>query len=213
MITNPSVARAIGLPKSPSIVMYSSTHGIYQYIGTGDIHAILNWTSTDSQYRIVNKLQWNGVLNRSSAVLFVPINDTKLSVPILKDYRLAAARYSLLTYSSSLPCHNLRHFKHSSCTSQFPQCGVVHEDYCSQYCSAIPDGKLYSMLNSQSSIHDSVLVSPNSCMYKCYPLELSFHYADTYMFFTTLRKFGLEVTNRPSLVVLDPKVSIHYVVF
>jgi len=190
--------------------MYSSTHGVHQYIGTGDISAIHNWTSTNSQYRIVNKLRWNGVLNGSSAVLFVPINDTKLTVPILKHYRLAAARYSLLMYSSSMPCHNLKHFKHSSCASQTPQCVVQHENYCSQYCSAIPDRNLYSMLDSYSSIHNSVLVSPNSCIYKCYPLELSFHFGDTYMFFTTLRKFGLDVTNQPSLVVVDPKVLIHY---
>ncbi|XP_065898648.1 uncharacterized protein [Dysidea avara] len=211
VVTNPTVAGAIGLPYPPSIVMYSRTHGIYQYFGTGDISAILNWTSTNSQYRIVNKLQWNGVLNAPSAVLFVPINDTKLSVPILKDYRLAAARYSLLMYSSSLPCHNLRHFEHSTCTSQIPQCVVQYEDYCSRYCTAVPDGKLYSVLNSQSSIHDSVLVAPNSCMYKCYPLELSFHYADTYMFFTTLKKLGLQVTNKPSLVVVDPKSELEFV--
>ena len=207
MVTNPTVAKAIGLPKSPSIVMYSTTHGAYQYIGIGTTSAILNWTSTSSQYRIVNKLRWNGVLNASSAVLFVPINDSELSVPILKEYRLAAAQYSLLMYSSTLPCHNLKHFKHSICASQIPRCVLQYDDnYCSHYCSAIPDGKLYSTANSQSCVHDSVLVVPNSCVYKCYPLELSFHYGDTYMYFTTLKKLGLEVIDKPSVVVVDPKV-------
>ena len=70
IVTNPTVAIAIGLPNAPSIVMYSTTHGIHQYIGTFDQAKFRNWTSTYYHYRVVNKLQWNGVLGGSFAQLY-----------------------------------------------------------------------------------------------------------------------------------------------
>ena len=204
IVTNPSVAGAIGLPTAPSIVMYSTTCGVHKYIGTFDQSKFQNWTSTHFHYRVVNKLQWNGVLGGSFAILFVPLNHTELSIPSLREYKSAAARYQAVLQSSKVPCCNLKHFRHSACMSTILYC--LSSQYDDQYCSVFPDGRHYSRMESQSSLHDSVLMLPYSCLLKCYPLNMIFLYADSFILMSLMRKMGLEDSHKPSLMIVDTKV-------
>ena len=57
IVTNPTVATAIGLPNAPSIVMYSTTHGIHQYIGTFDRAKFRNWTLLQSCEQVA--MEWS----------------------------------------------------------------------------------------------------------------------------------------------------------
>lgn len=204
IVTNPVVAQAIGLPKAPSIVMYSITHGIHQYVGNFDQSRFRNWTLNHRQYRVVNKLTWNGVLGGSFAILFAPLNHTKLSIPILKHYKLAAARYQLVVRSSRLSCRNLKHFRHSACISSIPRC--LSSRYDDSYCSMFPNGQYHSGMASQPSLYDSVLMLSYSCLLKCYPLNLTFLYADSFTLASLMRKLGVENSHKPSLMVVDTKV-------
>ena len=206
IVTNPTVAQAIGLPKAPSIVMYSRTHGIHQYIGPFGHSKFRNWTLTHRDYRVVNMLKWNGVLSGSFAILFVPLNHTELSMPVLRNYKLSAARYQLIMKSSKVSCQNLKHFRHSVCASSIPRCLSSRFDH--RYCSALPYGQFYSRMKSQLSLHDSVLMLPYSCLLKCYPLNLTFLYTDSFMLLPLMRKLGLEDSHKPSLMIVDTKVFI-----
>ena len=212
IVTNPTVARAIGLPTAPSIVMYSTTHGIHQYIGTFDQSKFRNWTSTHYHYRVVNKLQWNGVLGGSFAILFVPLNHTELSMPALREYKSAATRYQAVLQSLKVPCRNLKHFRHSACMSTIPRClPSDSSQYDDHHCSVFPDGQYYSRMESQSSLHDSVLMLPYSCVLKCYPLNITFLYADSFILLSLLRKMGLEDSHKPSLMIVDTKVFSYHI--
>ena len=206
IVTNPIVAQAIGLPKAPSAVMYSVTHGIQQFVGTFDYSRFRNWTLTHHRYRVVNKLKWNNVLRGSFAILFVPLNHTELSMPVLRDYKLAAAKYQLVKKSSKISCQNLRHFRHSACISTVPRC--LSSEFDHNYCSVLPYEQFYSRVDSQSSLHDSVLMLPYSCILKCFPLNLSFVYSDSFSLLPLMRKLGLEDSHRPSLIVADTKVLV-----
>ena len=204
IVTNPTVATAIGLPNAPSIVMYSTTHGMHQYIGTFDRAKFRNWTSTHYHYRVVNKLQWNGVLGGSFAILFVPLNHTELTMPVLREYKSAATRYQAVLHSSKVSCYNLKHFKHSACMPSIPQ--SLYSQYDDYYCSVFPGEQYYSRMECQSSLHDSVLMLPYSCMLKCYPLNMMFLYADSFILLSLMRKMGLEDSHKPSLMIVDTKV-------
>ena len=185
--------------------MYSRTRGILQYTGPFDHSRFRNWTLTHRDYRAVNMLKWNGVLGGSFAILFVPLNHTELSMPVLRDYKLAAARYQLVMKSYKVSsCQNLRHFRHSACVSSIPRSLSSRFDH--NYCSVLPFGQFYSRMESQSSLHDSVLMLPFSCLLKCYPLNLTFLYTDSFMLLPLMRKLGLEDSHKPSMMVVDTKV-------
>ena len=204
IVTNPIVAQAIGLPKAPSIVMYSRTYGIHQYVGPFEHSRFRNWTLTHQNYRVVNMLKWNAVLGGSFAILFVPLNHTELSIPVLRDYKLAAMRYEVVMKSSKVSCQNLKHFRHSACASSIPCCLSSRFDH--NYCSVLPYGQFYSRMESQSSLYDSVLLLPYSCLLKCYPLNLTFLYTDSFILLPLMRKLGLEDSHKPSLMIVDTKV-------
>ena len=104
---------------------------------------------------------------------------------------------------SKMSCQNLKHFRYSMCASSIPSCLFPQFDH--SYCSALPYGQFYSKMESQLSLHDSVLMLPYSCLMKCYPLNLTFLYTDSFTLLPLMRKLGLEDSHKPSLMVVDTK--------
>ena len=144
------------------------------------------------------------MLGGSFAILFVPLIHTELTWPVLREYKSAATRYQAVLHSSEVSCHNLKHFRHSACMSSIPQSLSSQYDNC--YCSVFPGEQYYSRMESQSSLHDSVLMLPYSCMLKCYPLNMTFLYADSFILLSLMRKMGLEDSHKPSVMIVDTKV-------